>query len=257
MVLSATAVACDGKHGHGRDQLFQYSTINALLEGYFEGGMTYQRLQRKGDFGLGTFNGLDGEMLALDGHFYQIKADGKAYPVSPDAKTPFAMVSFFHSEQEAAVPAKLNFQGLEQYLDKVIGPTQLIHAIRIEGEFKQLKLRSPTQLIPAQKPPYRRLAEVNAKDQVEFNYQNAKGTLVGYRFPSYMSNLNVTGYHFHFIDDNRQFGGHVLSLETTTGLAKLDSLSGFKMKLPEDKAFSGITLDKPDHSELKRIEKGS
>ena len=255
LVCSAISVAGEHRHNqrHNQDQLFQYSTINALMEGYFEGDMTYRRLQRKGNFGLGTFNSLDGEMLALDGYFYQMKADGKAYPVSPEARTPFAIVSFFHSEQEVTIPANLNFHGLEDYLDKTIGTTQLIHAIRIDGEFRQLKLRS----IPAQKPPYRRLAEVNAKDQVEFDYQNAKGTLVGYRFPAFMDNLNVTGYHFHFIDDKRQFGGHVLSLETTAGLAKLDSLTSFKMKLPQDQTFSRLTLDNPNHSELKRIEKGS
>ena len=235
------------------DRLFQYSTINALLEGYFDGDMSYKKLQRKGDFGLGTFNRLDGEMLALDGFFYQIKADGKAYPVAPETKTPFAMVSFFRSEQETAVPANLTYPELEKFLDKKIDGSQLIYAIRIEGEFKQLKLRS----IPAQKPPYMRLADVQAKDQVVFRHQNAKGTLVGYRFPSFMSNLNVSGYHFHFIDDKRQFGGHVMELETVTGLAKLDSLSDFKMKLPRDKAFSDLTLDKADKAELKKIEKGS
>ena len=73
-----------------KDILFQTSTIDALLVGVYDGETTFQELKRHGDFGLGTFNGLDGEMIALDGQFYQIKADGVAYPVPGSVKTPFS-----------------------------------------------------------------------------------------------------------------------------------------------------------------------
>jgi hypothetical protein len=35
--------------------------------------LTFEALARHGDFGLGTFDALDGEMIAIDGTFYQIK----------------------------------------------------------------------------------------------------------------------------------------------------------------------------------------
>ena len=76
-------------------EVFQNSTINALLEGVYDGSMTYGELRRHGDFGLGTFNALDGEMVAFDGEFYQIKSDGIAYPVADEQRTPFATVLFF------------------------------------------------------------------------------------------------------------------------------------------------------------------
>jgi len=56
--------------------LFQTSTISALLEGVYDGETTYKALKQYGDFGLGTFDGLDGEMIGLEGKFYQVKADG-------------------------------------------------------------------------------------------------------------------------------------------------------------------------------------
>jgi len=64
----------------GRDDaLTQVSTIDAVLNGLYDGVVAYGDLKECGDFGIGTFEGLDGEMIALDGDFYQIKADGAAY----------------------------------------------------------------------------------------------------------------------------------------------------------------------------------
>jgi len=48
-------------------------------------------LKRNGDFGIGTFNALDGEMIGLDGAFYQIKVDGVAYPELPKFLNHFKM----------------------------------------------------------------------------------------------------------------------------------------------------------------------
>ena len=64
-----------------KDVLYQTSTINALLNGVYDGEVTFQELKEHGNFGLGTVDALDGEMIALDGKFYQIKTDGKAYSI--------------------------------------------------------------------------------------------------------------------------------------------------------------------------------
>src|SRR5919202_5710743 len=75
--------------------LFQTSTIEALLDGNYDGDVTFAELEDRGDFGLGTLNALDGEMIALDGSFYQVKSDGRAYPIDGKARTPFAVVTVF------------------------------------------------------------------------------------------------------------------------------------------------------------------
>lgn len=49
------------------DILYQVSTINALLEGIYDGDTSYGELKQHGDFGIGTFSGLDGGMIELDG----------------------------------------------------------------------------------------------------------------------------------------------------------------------------------------------
>src|ERR671910_3269594 len=78
--------------------LFQTSTIDALLEGKYDGDVSFAELEERGDFGLGTLDALDGEMIALDGDFYQIDSDGLVNPVGKTTKTPFAVVTIFEPE---------------------------------------------------------------------------------------------------------------------------------------------------------------
>ena len=61
--------------------LFQASTIGALLDGAYEGDLNFAELAEHGDLGLGTLNGLDGEMIALDGRFYRADIEGLIHPV--------------------------------------------------------------------------------------------------------------------------------------------------------------------------------
>ncbi len=232
--------------------IFQYSTINALLDGYMEGDMSLQRLSRKGDFGLGTVNSLDGEMIAVDGTFYQIKSDGKAYELPSDAKTPFAVITRFEPEQTLKLPLSISYGALKTFLSENIAQSNQIQAIRIDGYFKNLKVRS----IPKQVPPYRKLAQINKTDATTYEYKNVEGTLVGFRFPGYFNSLNVTGYHFHFIDKERTFGGHVLELTTDRGNIAIKSSHRFKMVLPEDEQFDRMNLSKDNSNDLKSVEKG-
>ena len=78
--------------------LFQASTIGALLDGAFDGDLSFAELAQHGDLGLGTLNGLDGEMIALDGEFFRADVDGAIQPIPTTAKTPFAVVIRFEPE---------------------------------------------------------------------------------------------------------------------------------------------------------------
>ena len=89
---------------HERETLTQVSTIDAILSGIYDGVMNYETLKGYGGFGIGTFEGLDGEMLAFDGKYYQIKADGVAYPVAGSQETPFAAVTYFDADYEWDLP---------------------------------------------------------------------------------------------------------------------------------------------------------
>src|SRR4029077_6556394 len=92
-----------GSEDYRAGELYQTSLISALIAGLYEGEMTYGEIRKHGDFGLGTFNDLDGEMVGFDGTFYQLRSDGSAHPVTVDQKTPFAVVTFFRTERELDV----------------------------------------------------------------------------------------------------------------------------------------------------------
>ena len=100
-----------------RETLVQISTIDALLNGVYDGVITFGNLKQYGDFGIGTFEGLDGEMVAFDGNFYQVKADGIAYPVSDSMETPFASVTFFDADSEEQLSEGMDYEHLVEFLD--------------------------------------------------------------------------------------------------------------------------------------------
>jgi len=212
----------------GRDVLFQASTFSAFSDGSYDGDLTYGELRKHGDFGIGTFDGLDGEMLGVDGIFYQIKGNGVAYPVDDAMKTPFAMVTFFGPDQKIVIDSPLDYNGLEDYLDKLLQSKNLIYAIKVEGLFSYVKTRS----VPRQNTPYRPLVEV-LKDQSIFEFHGVKGTVVGFRLPEYMKEINVQGYHFHFITEDRKSGGHLLECGIENAEVGIDYTHEFHMRISE------------------------
>ena len=144
------------------DVLTQVSTIDAILNGLYDGVITYGELKDYGDFGIGTFAGLDGEMVALDSEFYQIKADGVAYPANDAMTAPFACVIFFDADREMPVREGRNYTQFREYLEGSINEKNIFHAVKIEGSFSYLKTRS----VPGQEKPYPPLVEVTANQPI-------------------------------------------------------------------------------------------
>ncbi|MGR3176562.1 MAG: acetolactate decarboxylase [Candidatus Anammoxibacter sp.] len=236
--------------GQDKDVLFQTSTINALLEGVFEGELTFEELKEHGDFGLGTFNNLDGEMICLDNKFYQIKADGKVYPVGMTQMTPFAVMTFFEPDATASLKEPLDYRQLKQYIDELLPTRNIFYAIKIEGAFKYIKARS----VPKQKKPYPDVMDI-IKSQPIFEFDNIKGTIVGFRLPKYMNGINVPGYHFHFITADRKSGGHVLECLIQDVKIEIDYTSRSYMTLPALDDFYSADLAKENKIDINKVEK--
>ncbi|MBA3472482.1 MAG: acetolactate decarboxylase [Rubrobacter sp.] len=230
--------------------LFQTSTIEALLDGNYEGDVSFAELGAYGDFGLGTFDALDGEMIGLDGTFYQVKADGRAYEVDERAKTPFAVVTFFEPREIRQLAAPMDYAALRAHLDEIVaGDVTTCHAVRVDGNFHYVKTRS----VPRQHKPYPPLVEA-VKHQPTFEFHDIRGSLVGFRFPDYIGGLNVSGYHFHFITEDRSAGGHLLECEIARGELRVDHESDLNLELPAGVSEAIPDLAQSKQDELKRIE---
>lgn len=109
--------------------------------------------------------------------------------------------------------------------------------------------------VPAQEKPYPQLVEVT-KNQPEFEFNDVKGTIAGFRCPSYVKGINVAGYHLHFLTEDKTGGGHVLEFSLIEGILALDYTSDFYLVLPREKgAFFSTDLSKEREEELKEVEK--
>lgn len=206
--------------------LFVSAPVNALIEGIYQENTTIADILEHGDFGLGTFNHLDGEMVVLDGTVYQLKSDGKAHPVEPDTKTPYACVNFFTPDSEETIDGEFDLPGLTALLERMIPSANMIYAIRIEGEFSYIKTRS----VPRQES-YRPLVEV-AREQPEYEHEGIAGVMTGYWTPTFMASLTVPGYHLHFLSGDRLHGGHLLGCRTAGVCIAIQHLPRLEVGLP-------------------------
>ena len=230
--------------------LFQASTIGALLEGAYDGDLSFAELAEHGDLGLGTFNGLDGEMIGLDGRFYRAAVDGSVGEVDPGERTPFAVVTRFAPAIDAEVAGPLEHDALLAELDALIPDGAASCAIRIDGRFELVRARS----VPRQRPPYRPLTEVVAEQRV-FELRDAVGTMVGFRFPAYVEGIEVSGFHLHFVDAARERGGHVLDSRAAGPLrVRLDPSSELHVELPPGVELGDPMLAADTHAALDRVE---
>lgn len=230
LVLTSLVIAISGCSclPENKDVLFQTSTMNAIFKGVYDGEITYKELRQHGDFGIGTFNGLDGELFALEGKFYRIKADGMAYPVDDSMKTPFAVVTFFEPDKSVLLDETFDYKQLQQYLDNLLPTKDIFYAIKIEGTFKYIKARN----IPKQNKPYPQFSEV-VKSQLIFEFHNVEGTMVGFWCPAYLEEINVPGYHLHFITKDKKTGGHLLECQVQNVKIEIDYTPEFHMALSE------------------------
>lgn len=230
-------------------EVFQASTVSALLEGVLDGQTTFAELLLHGDFGLGTFNALDGEMTALDGEFFQATSDGQVKPVDMTMKTPFAVMIFFEPTVAIDIDTPMDLPGLAHAADSAIPGGNIFYAIKAAGRFEQITVRS----VPRQSPPYPSLADA-VSDQPLFDHQDIEGTLVGFRFPDYTQGLNVPGYHLHFLSDDRTVGGHVMGFSTCRARVEIDVTSRFQMSLPHGVDFLAADLAKDSSDAIRKSE---
>ncbi len=239
--------------GHEHHVLFQASTIGALLDGAFDGDLSFAELAEHGDLGLGTLNHLDGEMIALDGEFFRADVDGDVRRVAAEELTPFAVVTRFEPTVDVRLDGdeEIDHESLLQRLDALVPEGASSCAVRLDGRFELVRARS----VPAQEPPYRPLVEVVA-DQHVFELRQVEGTMLGFRFPTYVEGIEVAGYHLHFISADRARGGHVLGSRSRGLRARLDPSDDLHVELPPRIDLADPDLAAATHAAVDAVERG-
>ena len=233
------------------NKLYQVSLLQSLMQGDYHGTAEMHVIKKSGDTGLGTFGRLNGELILLDGTVYRAAADCTVESVPDQETTPFAAVTFFCPEQEQEISPDIDLREFLEEKVKEYG-RNIFHMIRIDGVFSAVHVRS----VPPQKEPYLPLAEVMASQQRFYDCADVSGTVIGLYCPGYMSMLNAANWHFHFIDDDRSHGGHVLDMTVRSGTIRWTHMHGFEMILPEGGMFDTFDLTKDQSEDIRKVETG-
>ncbi|QEE28910.1 acetolactate decarboxylase [Terriglobus albidus] len=245
-VVSMALSQCLGKPLH---TLFQVSTSAALVEGLYQGAVEVSRLLRHGDFGLGTFIDLDGEMVVIDGCCYQVLPDGKVVQAREDWLIPYAVVTRFNAEFSRRSSSLENFGELVSVCDALRASENLFYAFRIDGSFSWVKTR-------VMKPVSKGIGlKAAASAQQEFLLEEQEGTLVGLWSPGFAGAFSVPGYHFHFLSKDRKRGGHVLDCKTAEVAIGGCAMHEMHVSLPETEEFLKADLTRDPGEALMHAER--
>jgi acetolactate decarboxylase len=208
------------------NRVYLCAPINALVEGIYEQKIPFTEVKKHGDFGLGTFDSLDGEMVMLDGKIYQISSDGLVRQVAEQALTPFACVTFYKPLSHDELAGELTYEAFLEWLHELMPSPNIFYAISIDGLFAHLKLRS----VPKQQS-YRPLVEVT-KEQPVFTFADIEGTLAGFFTPSFMGSLSMPGLRLHFLSADLRHGGHLMECRPRQVRVGVQFIKTLELALP-------------------------
>ena len=225
--------------------LYQFGTLSSLLAGAMDGGKTINDLLKHGDFGIGTLDGSDGELMVINGQAFHARQTGDVVKLSGNETVPYAAVTYFEPEYEFPLIQNENSETIGKLIYDHLKSVNLFHSIQIKGTFKHMHVR----VVPKQQKPYRPFSAVV---QPEFEADNISGTIVGFYTPELFHGVSVSGYHLHFLSDDGQFGGHIMDYELAEGTITMQALTEFTQGFPSTQNFLETEFDV--HELIKEIE---
>jgi acetolactate decarboxylase len=232
-------MATPGFKTENTDRVYQYSLFTALANSIYDGTLTVAGVKTKGDMGLGTYNGLDGEMIVNNGKVYQFPADGKVGLPDDKAPVPFTVVKFFQPDFAVETGSVTDYSAMKTLAEKQFSSPNYIYALKVTGTFTRIKCGSAEK----QELPYEKTLSEAIADRPVFEWNNIQGTLVGFWFPEYVGVVNIPGFHLHFISADETKAGHVLEFEAANLKLEIDQSSGLEFDLPETEAFKTKIFD--------------
>ncbi|MCX2477318.1 acetolactate decarboxylase [Pedobacter sp. MC2016-05] len=231
LVALCICLGSDVVFAQQQDEVFHYSTMEAMRNAVYSGNMAIGEIKDKGDFGLGTYNLLDGELIALDGVFYRVASNGKIEQASPERQIPFASVTFFQQDTLIALSNVKDFEELQNAISQALPSANHFYAIRIHLTFDTVVTGGASRVKPhetkgiAEFMPSRPLYKTSQKT----------GTIIGFYCPPFIGGVDLSPFHFHFISDDRTYGGHLISGSFKANAkieVQLDEKEDYKIVLP-------------------------
>ena len=238
-----------------KETINQVALLQSLALGYFDGSITVKEWKTFGDTGIGTFEGLNGELIALDGVIYQGDQNCRAHVMKDTDTIPFSNITFFEKDFSAKLKNLSSKSDVESRLNEIVNKNgaNSFYMVKIPAEYNEILIRSEAK----QNPPYPTLVQALEATQKEVTLKNIRGTIVGLYCPQFMSSLNSVGWHFHFISEDKKFAGHVLEMNIKSGEVQFDKTEKFAMCLPSKKNFNKLNFNTDLREDIKKAENDS
>lgn len=247
-----TTLASNAQSVHAPNHLFTAGVGAGIIGGLYDGTFPCNQLKQHGNFGLGAPDKLDGELVIFQGKTYQTQSTGKTFVVNDKQTACFAMVNFFQADKKFTVSNTMNKEALFHFLDSVLTNVNGLYAIHISGKFSFVKTRA---FPPVKEHDHTPLASMlNLQNFFEFN--STQGDLIGYRLPYFMDNTNISGYHFHFLNTQKDAGGHIIDVKAENITIEIDQLDSYTIQVPSTSDFEHFNFKKNREEEIKSVERG-
>lgn len=237
------------------NKIFQVSTLQALSLGYTRAVMPVKEFIRHGNMGLGTFEGVDGEMIVIDGRCYQADAHGNVCPADPETGVPFAVIADCGEEKKAPIGSCASIDELKDFLNHVVDDAfelNSMHVVRIDGLFEKISARSESGSMTN----HVELKDILVNRQMDFTFTNTEGSLIAVRFPDYMDGINAAGWHLHYISNDRTLGGHVFDLSFEKADATIETISRIELMMPTGPVFDTYDMKSVSQEDIRTVEQG-
>lgn len=231
--------------------LYQVSTSTALVQGVYQGCIDVAHIKTHGDFGLGTYDGLDGEGLMLDGRVWQAHGDGRITEPADNVTAPFWVSVRFKADRTGTLAKVQSWEDLCLQIDRYRTSENLFTAIRIDGVFDLIHYRVACQAHAGED------LLTATSHQAEFKHEQVSGTLMGFWSPTYARTFNIPGYHLHCLSVDHRLGGHVLGISGQDFKIQVMDADQIVMALPETPEFLKADLSRDPSAALSQAEGAS
>ncbi|SNR77043.1 acetolactate decarboxylase [Lutibacter agarilyticus] len=224
-----------------QDVFYHYSIWEAFVNKIYDGTLKASELKERGTIGLGSYNALEGELVMLDGILYEALGDGSVIVVNDTTKIAYANAAFYKEDVAFKFEDTYNYEDLRKELNLQTGSKNFFYAFKIHGTFQKLKLGG----VPKQEKPYTEGLDVLIPNRPVFDKENITGTMVGFYCPEFIGKINVTGYHLHFVSDDKKSAGHVMEFTNASDLTGgYKKISKYQFDLPETNEYEAVNLEK-------------
>ena len=221
-------------------ELYHYSIWAALVNKIYDGNLTVTEAKTHGNIGLGTYNGVDGELIMLDGVLYQVPYTGEVKIAGDSMHIPYLNATFFDADFSFDISETMNYDSLRKRIQVHFPSRNYFYAFKVHGEFDSLRLGTSYK----QEKPYQEGLDSLLSKRPIFDHTHITGTMIGFYCPDFIGDINVAGFHFHFLSDDKKVGGHMLEFKGKKFKVGVDKLNSYRFILPETADFDTANLDK-------------